>query len=83
MVLQKYRDTYRIVTKVSQYVSHHDLRYRTTPTITAKAGHYYSNYYNNEDNNVLLHIMYGRLVVPYTSYVQALVFITLPLLSSR
>ena len=29
----KYRDTYRIVTQVSRYVSHRDFRYRATPTI--------------------------------------------------
>ena len=28
----KYRDTYRIVTQVSRYVSHRDFRYRATPT---------------------------------------------------
>ena len=28
----KYRDTYRIVTRVSRYVSHRELRYRATPT---------------------------------------------------
>ena len=28
----KYRDTYRIVTQVSQYVSHRDFRYRATPS---------------------------------------------------
>ena len=27
----KYRDTYRIVTQVSRYVSHRDFRYRATP----------------------------------------------------
>ena len=27
----KYRDTYRIVTRVSRYVSHRDFRYRATP----------------------------------------------------
>ena len=29
----KYRDTYRIVTQVSRYVSHRDFRYRATPKI--------------------------------------------------
>ena len=29
----KYRDTYRIVTRVSRYVSHRDFRYRATPTM--------------------------------------------------
>ena len=28
----KYRDTYRIVTQVSRYVSHRDFRYRVTPS---------------------------------------------------
>ena len=28
----KYRDTYRIVTQVSRYVSHHDFMYRATPS---------------------------------------------------
>ena len=28
----KYRDTYRILTQVSRYVSHRDFRYRATPT---------------------------------------------------
>ena len=28
----KYRDTYRIVTQVSRYVSHRDFRYRATPS---------------------------------------------------
>ena len=28
----KYRDTYRIVTQVSRYVSHRDFRYRAAPT---------------------------------------------------
>ena len=29
----KYRDTYRIVTQVSRYVSHRDFRYRATPNM--------------------------------------------------
>ena len=28
----KYRDTYRIVTQVSRYVSYRDFRYRATPS---------------------------------------------------
>ena len=28
----KYRDTYRIMTQVSRYVSHRDFRYRATPS---------------------------------------------------
>ena len=39
----KYRDTYRIVTQVSRYVSHRDFRYRATPnTLSNKIGHNFS-----------------------------------------
>ena len=34
----KYRETYRIVTQVSRYVSHRDFRYRATPSISIDIG---------------------------------------------